>query len=89
MNISIEYDGDFPNLCAGTLIVHVDDKTWNFGRALLTDGCAWIDENSEAQVDTGPWSLKDYPDDFPEEYLEALLEHINKTIPWGCCGGCI
>lgn len=89
MDITIEYNGKYPNLCSGELIVHIADKTWNFGAALSTGGSVWIDSEFDGHVEEGPWTLTDYPDDFPEEYLEALLETINNTLPWGCCGGCI
>lgn len=38
MEIRIEYDGKYPCLCMGHLIVWIDDVKWDFGRYSLSSG---------------------------------------------------
>ena len=38
MNIRIEYDGEWPALCMGHLIVWIDDVKWDFGKYCLISG---------------------------------------------------
>ena len=92
MNIKIEYDGDYPCLCAGHLKVWIDDKLWDFGKyVLLSRGSVTHDEDWNFEVEEGEWSIPDYkwPKDFPEHLKEKVIEKINEEIPHGCCGGCI
>lgn len=88
-NIEIKYDGQYPNLCSGHLIVIVDGTEYDFGKyCLYSGGSVSFDEEWNEQVTQGEWSV-DYPEDFPEELKEEVLIAINKEIPWGCCGGCV
>jgi hypothetical protein len=92
-NISIEYDGKWPSLCFGNLIVTIDEISWDFGRhALLSGGSVWFDEDySNAHVEEGEWSIDDdsWPENFPENLKQAVIDEVNSSIPYGCCGGCI
>ena len=36
--IKIEYDGAWPNLCRGNLVVYVDETRWDFGSYVLSSG---------------------------------------------------
>ena len=85
------YDGEYPNLCSGKLIVEIDGKEWVFpGHCMVSGGAVWLsDDWSEEYVEEGPWEISDWPDGFPEEYKKAVLEKVNSEIEWGCCGGCI
>ena len=38
MNIKIEYDGKYPCLCMGHLVVWIDDVKWDFGSYSLSSG---------------------------------------------------
>ena len=96
MDIQIEYDGEYPNLCGGDLVVIIDDVRFPFPPDCLhSGGVTYIDSNSNTVVTEGPWSLLDawgeetWPEGFPEEYKGPVLNKINDVIPWGCCGGCI
>lgn len=91
-NIKIKYDGRYPILCFGHLEVWIDDTYYDFGEeCLISGGCVLHDEDWNMWTEEGPWRIdKDsYPQDFPEEYKDKLLEVINDELPWGCCGGCI
>lgn len=86
MTIGILYDGEYPHLCMGTLVVVLDGVTWRFpGSPMMSGGACY--ENGETA--TGPWSIDEWPDGFPEEAKEAVLEKIDSEVQWGCCGGCI
>lgn len=90
LNIRIEYDGIYPNLCSGTLIVYVGEKRWKFPECCLdSGGSVTFDEKWNGNVEEGPWDIDEWPDGFPEELKETVLEMINDEIPFGCCGGCV
>jgi hypothetical protein len=93
MNIQIVYDGKYPNLCSGKLIVKIDysilewNKTYNFPvNCLISCGTTIY---SELKNNGYKWKISSWPDDFPEELKLNVLEAVNKQIPLGCCGGCL
>lgn len=90
MNIKIDYDGEYPCLCSGHLVVTIDDKVWDFGsHSLCSGGLVSFDENWSENVTEGPWSISEWPKGFPNELQKIVLDEVNSEIPWGCCGGCI
>ena len=90
MEIIIHYDGDYPNLCGGYLVVSVDGHTYDFGRyALSTSGSVWFDDKGYDQVSEGEWRINHWPDAVPEDIRDAIEEAINEQVEHGCCGGCI
>lgn len=90
MEIKIDYDGEYPCLCTGHLIVTIDDKVWDFGRsALVSGGDIYTDEEDGMCTEQGDWEIEEYPRDFPDEYKELVLNKVREEIPQGCCGGCI
>lgn len=92
MDIRIEYDGEWPVLCFGHLIVWIDDVKWDFGSHSLSSGGAVLrDDDWNMWAEEGPWEIWDWPEGFPDDDLlkEVVLMEINSEIPHGCCGGCI
>jgi len=92
MKIKVEYDGGYPNLCAGNLRIGINGVWWQFkSRALCSGGSVWFDDEWSEHVERGPWSIndEDWPDSFPIQLREAALEAINDQIDHGCCGGCV
>lgn len=86
----IEYDGSYPNACRGNLVVVVNEKRWEFPRYCLSSGgSVWFDANWMEHIESGPWSVSEWPKNFPKEYRNAVVEAINEEIPCGCCGGCV
>jgi len=86
----VSYDGDWPNLCSGQLIVAINEKVYTFPRnALRSGGNVSFDENWSESVDQGEWGVSDWPEDYPEDLKEDTEEMINTEIPHGCCGGCV
>lgn len=90
MEIRIEYDGKYPCLCMGHLIVWVDGIKWDFGRdSLLSGGCIMKDDDGNMCAEEGDWRISEFPEGFPYVLKDLVLLKINKEIPHGCCGGCI
>ena len=89
-HIEIMYDGKFPNLCRGNLLVTVNGVRWHFGSyCLASGGDVWFTKDWEERIEYGPWNVEEWPEDFPEELKREVLERINEEITWGCCGGCV
>ena len=86
----ISYDGAYPNLCSGQLILKVDEETYNFpAHSMSSGGNVSFDENWSEEVTSGPWSIYDWPNEFPENAKELAIEIINENVQPGCCGGCV
>lgn len=90
LDIKIQYDGKYPCLCMGQLIVWINGKEWDFGKDVLVSGGEVIYDDEEYITTTGEWSIHDdsWPEGFPEEYKKQVLSTVNEEIPYGCCGGC-
>ncbi len=88
--ITVKYDGAYPNLCAGKLIVTIEDKVWVFpDYCLSSGGSVSFDEDWNPEVTEGFWSISQWPKDFPELLKDDVTYAVNSSIPYGCCGGCI
>lgn len=84
------YDGRFPNLCSGKLIMELDGKEIVFpSYCLLSGGSVWFDDNWSEHVECGEWEIIEFPKGFPEELKEKATELVNSNIDYGCCGGCV
>jgi hypothetical protein len=90
--IRYEYDGKYPNLCSGALVVYVGDRKFEFERGSLRSGGAVKKIRKEYKIIEGNWYIDDrkWPEDFPSEFKEFLVYKINTEgqIPLPCCGGC-
>lgn len=91
MNIQIEYDGSYPNLCRGWLIVTIDGVVYDFGEFCLESGgrTYFSDNYTNSHILHGEWTISNWPDNFPEELKDSVIEAINNKITHGCCGGCL
>lgn len=89
----ISYDGNYPNLCSGTLVVSIDNNIIS-GEYVLNSGgsCYFTNNYSDAHVEKGWWTME--TDWLPEEYrtedvINRIIELVNENVPQGCCGGCL
>lgn len=90
MKITIKYDGAYPCLCMGRLFVIIDGVEWDFGEYCLdSGGNVSFDEDWTERVTTGPWSISRWPENFPGNLKEKVLDAVNDNISYGCCGGCV
>jgi len=98
----VSYDGCFPNLCMGNLVLEIDNTLYTFGTFTdkekencfdsfwETGGYVSFDEDWNDYVFSGPWKLssRSLPD-FLKPYGKELIEIFNENVPYGCCGGCV
>jgi len=90
MDIKIEYDGTYPSLCSGKLVVTINGKRWDFPPyCLVSGGSVWFDEEGQEHVESGAWTVSDWPEGFLVGQRAAVVDAINAHIPMGCCGGCV
>lgn len=87
----VSYDGEYPNLCSGKLVLALDGKRVEFPGNCLSSGgsVSFSDDWSQEYVDHGQWSITRWPDDFPDELKDRAERIVNKHVRFGCCGGCI
>lgn len=84
----VSYNGAYPNLCSGTLVLRINGIERTLERCLSSGGSVTFDENWLETVTQGEWSVYNLPDDL-EPMREEIEECINENIPYGCCGGCV
>jgi len=90
MKIEIKYDGAYPNLCSGKLVVIINGEEWVFpDYCLSSGGSVTFDENWEGHVSEGPWTITEFPQNFPDNLKSIVTDAVNSEIPYGCCGGYI
>ena len=99
----VSYDGEYPNLCTGTLVLNIDGTDYSFGFTTVpgmskcdfpmfwhSGGSASFDNDGNANVTSGRWQIDslDLPKQF-RKYADEIDEVFNDNVPYGCCGGCI
>jgi len=88
----VSYDGEWPNLCSGELVLLIDGNMVSCGRCLSSGGNVTHDEEWNFTVTSGDWDV-DF-DDFQHLNLtdnekRLITALVNENVPQGCCGGCI
>lgn len=84
----VSYDGEFPNLCSGTLVLRIDGETVQMpDYCMRSGGSVWFDDEWNEHVTSGEWSVE------VPAWLESLQNEIervvNDNVRCGCCGGCV
>ena len=52
----VSYDGDFPNLCSGTLVLRIDGEEVTFPKyCMRSGGSVWFDDEWHEHVESGEW----------------------------------
>lgn len=106
MNNNIEfisYNGVYPNLCSGTLVVKIDDKEVSFGRTTkflnceevanypsfwCSGGSVSFDKNWNEHVNSHcDWEMIGYEKDYPPEIWKILPDILN-VMNENVEGGC-
>lgn len=90
----VSYDGKYPNLCSGTLILKVDGKNMKFDvhNAFWSSGgtCGFTDNYKEEVLTKGEWIVDPhYMPEFLLPHAKEIMDILNDNIPFGCCGGCL
>lgn len=84
----VSYDGAYPNLCTGQLVLKINGQVREFSRhCLQSGGTVWFDNDWNEHIENGRWSI-DLPEDL-EPLRKEIEECINENIPHGCYGGCV
>lgn len=85
----VSYDGAYLNLCTGQLVLKINGQVREFSRhCLQSGGTVWFDNDWNAHIENGRWSIDPPPEDL-EPLRKEIEECINENIPHGCCGGCV
>lgn len=84
----VSYNGKFPNLCRGTLVIKVNGEEISLENYLVSGERCWFDKDRVGHVERGNWRLSQLPNDL-EQYRDEILKVVNENVPHGCCGGCI
>ena len=86
----ISYNGEYPTLCSGRLVLSIDDKPIIFPDFCLSSGGGVsFNEEWNEEVSEGPWAITEWPSEFPEELKSEAVQLVNEHVPFGCCGGCV
>ena len=83
----ISYDGSYPNLCRGTLMVEIDGIIHKLKNCLSSGGNVWFDDDWSEHVDSGLWSVT-VPNELIQ-YASEIEDLVNYKVEQGCCGGCV
>lgn len=83
----VSYNGEYPNLCSGTLTVKIDGEKIEIPPWYISSGGCVTYNNGDFDIEYGAWKV-----DVPEsllEYQEEIEQVMNENVQFGCCGGCI
>jgi hypothetical protein len=85
----VSYDGKWPNLCSGNLILAINGQEIKFPYKCLSSGGSVSYDDEGSSIESGYWTIDIWPEKFPEWLKEQAIELVNENIDQGCCGGCI
>ena len=84
------YNGAYPNLCSGELIMEFDGKVIKFpDYCLNSGGTVSFTYDWDEVVEQGEWTINEFPKGFPKELEEEAERLVNENVRQGCCGGCV
>ena len=85
----VSYDGKYPCLCMGTLIIRINNKTYSLEDVMISGGSICSNEDWDMWATQDDWKLdlREYPE--LEPYKEEITRVVNENVIQGCCGGCI
>jgi len=87
--ITIQYTGEYPNTCSGTLTIIEDDKViYDEKFCCYSTGSVWFDDNWSEHVESGRllWNQEE-ASKFSPEVQSAVRGHL--SMYHVCCGGCV
>lgn len=92
----VSYDGQYPNLCFGTLVYRVDGVEYSDRVSLSSGGSVGFTDDWDPVVEYGEWKDVTIWNNFKrpsgiknEQEYKVLLTLINENVMYGCCGGCV
>ena len=87
----VSYDGSYPNLCSGQLVITVDGEEYTFPKFSLRSGGSCSCSSESEEVTYGSWYI-DWDTVgffFTAEEKKRITDIVNENVIPGCCGGCI
>ena len=85
--IKVEYDGNYPCTCMGTLKITVDNAiVYEEKYCCTSTGNVWFDDDCQEHVECGELVWND-ADKFNEEIRKAVKDKLSECDV--CCGGCV
>jgi len=96
----VSYDGAYPCLCMGTLVLKINGENVSFGlskdkcdhgRFWRSGGSVSFDRDWHETVTSGPWEYHEWPDtpDAVKRNHAYIMQLFNEHVHEGCCGGCV
>jgi hypothetical protein len=86
----VSYDGRYPSLCSGKLVLDLDGRRVEFpNHCLVSGGSVYQDDDGGYTTSEGEWSISEWPEGFPEDLKTRACELVNENVMHGRCGGCI
>lgn len=83
----ISYNGKYPCLCTGTLVLEIEGKRVELENILLSGGACFINNYDNEIVEKGAW-LVNVPKEY-RQHKKEITDLVNENVPFGCCGGCL
>lgn len=84
----VSYDGKYPNLCSGTLVLKINGETVKFPPYCLCSGGSIYDAGNDYIATEGDWVVTCFPRGY-QKYADEINKCVNENVEHGCCGGCI
>ncbi len=83
----ISYNGAYPCLCFGTLIIEAVGERYELEDILQSGGSVSFDEDLKAIVTQGEWVIRErnLPNE-PKSLKWEIEDVVNENVPYGCCG---
>lgn len=88
----VSYDGKWPSLCHGTLVLSIDGNIVSCGSCLSSGGNVTYDDEWNFTVTDGDWDVEfDNIEhlNLTDNEKRLIISIVNENVPQGCCGGCI
>ena len=80
------YDGEYPSVCMGTVTLRVGDNLREY-RNLIESGGYLTPDGDNIQM---PYTINEEElEEDIRKYASYIRDLVNRSIPWGCCGGCL
>jgi hypothetical protein len=84
----ISYNGAYPNLCSGELVLEIDGAVVPFPQyCMRSGGSVSFTDDWEEVVTEGKWTVE-VPEQY-KQYEREINRVVNANVDFGCCGGCV
>lgn len=85
----VSYDGRYPSLCMGTLVLKINGKKISFGDNKNDNYPSFWRSGGCAGYSSGEWmiAINEIPVKY-QKYAEEIDVVFNNNVRYGCCGGC-